>query len=177
MENFKTLEQIKTETLEAPATKRYYRSFDYARAVALTQYLENLATDETFRISSIAPLTLYNRDADDVESTKTFAAGLWTWYLLNGVAYYVQMTDNPFFPAYVSISREIDGRKYAETGLVELNETFYYDCPWDAEPETIAQLVKNIGAAVKKAERFTLKYTRDLLSYRSQFKKQEVYMR
>ena len=177
--NYKTLEEIKLETLNNPTTKRYYRSFDYARAIALTQYLETLASNDTFRIGSIEPLTLFNRDAENMESTKTFTVGMWAGYVLNNTRYYIQMDSNPFFPAYVSRSMQTAGRDYVTTGLIDLNKEFYIDGKtqlyWNAEPETIAQLVENITAAVKKAEKFNYKFHEKMPSYRDDFTDQNIY--
>lgn len=185
MENFKTLNQIKAEFETDPNTNKiYYRPFDYARAIALTRYIESLASDDTFALVVAHPHMTYCRAVANIDETRVFTLGLWCRYRLNGVMYYIQIDENPFFPCCMSASIPAEYSKYETvprvktektTGLADMNHIVYAGIEWENTEENITRFVKNLHAAMAECKKLTYIRRRDVPTYKNEWTEQTIY--
>ena len=172
MENYKTIAQIESET----NNNIYYSAFDYARSVALTNFLRELEQEhsDAFRLITAHPFITHDR-SDETKQEKQFTLGMWATWGIGETIYYCQMNENPFFDAYITRSYNIDHKTRRSEYGSNMNEIFYKCANWDATPETIEQLTKNIRAAYDHTNaRAGHWYTRDIPAYERQ-EQQKIY--
>jgi hypothetical protein len=178
MNEYKTFDQVKQETIQEERCKRYYRSFDYARACALTQLIEELSKRPDFKLVSAHPLTMYNRGIEDkeaMEATKIFSIGLWCGWLIGETHYYLQIDENPFFDALVSTGKQTAPGKAVYTYATRINEMLYDGVEWDDKPETVKLLLKNLRKCIKPENIGQQSYKKDIQAYNDPFTKQSIY--
>ncbi len=153
---FKTISQVEAET----ETRRYYRTYDYARALALTAFLRELEAEhgENFRLVTAHPLLICNRgikDKDEMEASAVFVIGLWARWNIGNTGYYLQMNENPFFDAYITRHWRLDrDREQSEYGS-RMNDMMYGNSDWSAEPKNIALLIKCLRQSFVHANKRT----------------------
>jgi len=140
MNDWKSISQIKEITTKI----NYKRPFDVARAIALTNFLQEVETSfaDNFRVETAHPILMINRNGGFSEPT--FTIGLWASFSLYKVEYHVEMNENPFFPALFLKSYRLDNKtkccEYADV----MNAEMYINCDWNAEQKTINQLTTNM---------------------------------
>ena len=144
-----TIAQIK----DATKRKQYCKPFDFARAIALTEFLMDLEAEykSDFRITTVEPslLLLFNgpKDAEPV-----FTLGMWAGFALGDTEYYFEMDENPHFKAGIIRKwRSEDGKTETAEYLEEMNSILYRGVELNAEPKTISTLVQNYRDALSKA--------------------------
>ena len=146
---YKTISQIEEET----TTLRHFRAFDFARAVALTEFLKGLEVEygNSFRIITARPLLLKNRNIEESEQVFTF--GLWVRFDIDKIEYYVEINENPFFDAYITKSYRIDNKTAVCEYANSMNDIFYSGVDWNAEPDNIKLITTNIREAYKTTQK------------------------
>ena len=158
----------------------YYRPYDMARAIALTEFLRELEIEhgDKFKILKAHPMWLIN--SHDRKTDPVFTIGLWASFMIDDVEYYIQMDQNQFFDAYFSRSWPIGRDKKRCEYLTRMNEdmlAFTHDC-FDCKPETIRQLVKNFHATLALVNcRIPDTYIKDVPSYERLGPTQTLYLR
>ena len=119
MNDWKTIAEIEAETSKL----QYISPLDYARAIAITVFLEGLETEhkDEFRIICVHPYIAYNKLTCD----EAFTLGLWASFCIKGVEYYVNVDKNPFFDAYFKKGVRISGGKIKSEYLTPMNGIIY----------------------------------------------------
>ena len=171
MNIWKNITQIKSETVQV----RYYRAFDFARAVALVEFLSWLESKygEKFRIVTAHPILVVNRDTDLQE--KVFTFDLWVRFVLDETEYYIQMDKNPFLPAYFNKSFRLSDKIIRHEYSNDMSDVIYKNTDWNAEPKTIRQLTKNLkDAFIVVRNRKGCTYKQDIPVYDRE-RKQTIY--
>ena len=167
---FKTVAQIKAET----DRKQYYRPFDYACIVALTKFIEHLERKhgEDFKILTVHPAIFYNRGNDkttveDIDRTGIFGLGLWVRWLFGDTEYYMQMNENPFFPAYFTRTwRNLDGKTRRSEYATEMNEMMYAGVDIRYSEDVVRKLVQNFKDTLDYVnKRCSETYTQEIPAY------------
>jgi hypothetical protein len=144
----KTFQEIKEETIQSNR-KLYYRDYDYARACALTRFIEeDLSKRAGFQVSSVRPIMLYNRSLEDMEPSKIFSVGLWFGWMIGDIQYYLQMDENPFMDSYLFLAKQTSSRAGMHTYAHRINDTLYNNVEWGCSEEIINQLVKNLRICI-----------------------------
>jgi len=176
MSGYKSISQIEEE-IEAT---RYFRWLDYARAIALTEFLLGLEREcgDKFRLMTAAPKFICNRsieDAAEMERTRVFAIGLWASWAIGETHYYMQMNENIFFDAWITRSWRIDNKRLLSEYASPMNDILYADVPFEAKPESVTQLVENFRTAFQVAnKRKPVTYIKEIPPYDRQ-EKQTIY--
>jgi hypothetical protein len=176
MSEYKNISQIETGT----ESTHYMRPFDYARAIALTEFLRQLEDKhgDNFKLKTASPKFIYyitNKGKDEMEKTRAFAIGMWAEWVIGETHYYMQMNNNPFFDAYLIRSWRIGNNMLRSEYGSGMNEELYSDARWNAEPATIMLLVKNFHRAFNAAnKRQPETYTKEIPAYNRK-EKQTLY--
>ena len=117
------------KALQGAKQTNYFRTADYNRALALTEFLKELEKQykNNFKLlgGSIKKLQCrhidngsYWKDADiktEKESFTTYAS-----FIVNGTKYYIQLNENPFFESYICIYSNYDKVRYKNERLLAL---------------------------------------------------------
>jgi hypothetical protein len=133
--------------IEAMTTRKlYYRSFEKARSIALTEAAKELGAT----VITASPFICVEYDGRKIVANDngTFVLGLWARLNVREHDIYVQMNSNPFFPAYVTRSVILADKKtklshYAVSNGEEENR-IYTGVDFNNTPETIERLKTNI---------------------------------
>lgn len=187
---FKTIGQIKEAT---PETQRlYYRPVDFARAVALTLFLQELEEKhgDDFKLLTCHPHWLHIRSEsqkqhDENKDIPVFTLGLWAHFKIGDTCYYIQHNDNPFFDAYFGRYWTFKSQKYIVSDdmkrseyLTGMNEVLYASWNWGCDETSISTLVSNHYTAFDRVNTRHIggpnTYTQKIPSY-SRPEKQTIY--
>lgn len=151
------------------------RSIDVARAIALTRFLQEMETifDDDFRIVTAHPILMINKN--DGSNEPIFTVGLWVRFSVCKVEYYIEMNENPFFPALFLKNYRLDSKTVCCEYADDMNGEMYFNFGWDAEQSTITQLITNMHRLFSVVQqRNGNTYVKEIPAY-SRREKQTIY--
>lgn len=166
----KTLQEILQEVKTSEENKKYFRTIDYIRAVALTNALTTLSKKDGFNLLGANVCTLYDRGTgseEEKELSKTPSVGLYARFSLgNDYVYYIQIDENIFMDCYIITTRQSSKDKNTilsqyidENGI---NHILYDNITFDNTPENIKQIEENILRAIREHKTNNTNYSKTM---------------
>lgn len=123
--------------------KLFLRPYDFNRC-RIMQALAEVVENNGGKVKPGKSVFVVDRALENVEPVKVFYTSYIT-FIFDGIAYYLQTEDNPFFPARYIKTPVRNGKYSKDACLEELETVWLYDCVFSSNvPESDIKEIANI---------------------------------